>query len=112
VETVGAATLDHSLKCLRPGGRVVVSGATSGHVAQVDLRRLFFLQLELVGSTMGTREELNALMELCARTGVRPVIDSVYGFDQLHDAFARLASGEVFGKVVIDHQVAAGTGRG
>jgi NADPH:quinone reductase-like Zn-dependent oxidoreductase len=112
VETVGAATLDHSLKCLRPGGRVVVSGATSGHVGQLDLRRVFFLQLEIVGSTMGTREELARLMELCVRTGVRPIIDSGYGFDRVRDAFARLASGESFGKVVLDHRVTTGTGRG
>jgi D-arabinose 1-dehydrogenase-like Zn-dependent alcohol dehydrogenase len=112
VETVGAATLDHSLKCLRPGGRVVVSGATSGHVGQLDLRRVFFLQLEIVGSTMGTREELARLMELCVRTGVRPIIDSGYGFGRVRDAFARLASGESFGKVVLDHRVTTGTGRG
>lgn len=103
VETVGAATLDHSLKSAKPGARIVVSGATSGHLAQVDLRRVFFLQQEVVGSTMGTRDEFAALVSLVTERGVRPVIDSVYGFSEARRGFERLASGEAFGKVVLDH---------
>ncbi|HZN19552.1 MAG TPA: zinc-binding dehydrogenase [Micromonosporaceae bacterium] len=103
VETVGAATLDHSLKCAKPGGRIVVSGATSGHLATVDLRRVFFLQQEILGSTMGTRDELAALVDLCVARGIRPVVDRVYGFSEVQEAFARLHGGDVFGKVVLDH---------
>lgn len=103
VETVGAATIEHSLKCAKPGGRIVVSGATSGHLATVDLRRVFFLQQEILGSTMGTRDELAALVALCVERGIRPVVDHVYGFSEVREAFARLAAGEVFGKVVLDH---------
>ncbi|MDQ6874521.1 MAG: zinc-binding dehydrogenase [Actinomycetota bacterium] len=101
IESVGAATLDHSLKCLRPGGRVVVCGATSDHAAEVDLRRLFFLQLSLIGSTMGTLGELEALVALCVQKGLRPVIDSEYGLADARDAFTRLAGGDAFGKVVL-----------
>jgi len=68
----------------------------------VDLRRLFFLQQEILGSTMGTREELAALVDLCAERGIRPVVDSVYGFAQVRDAFEKLYSGDVFGKVVLE----------
>ena len=103
IETVGAPTFDHSLKSAKQGGRIVVSGATGGHQATVDLRRVFFLQLEIVGSTMGTRDELAELVALAAGGGVRPVIDSEYGFSEIRDAFARLESGDVFGKIVIDH---------
>lgn len=103
IETVGRATLDHSIKSARPGGRIVVSGATSGHLAEVDLRRVFFLQLEIVGSTMGTREELSGLMALMVSRGIRPVVDRVYGFSQAREAFSHLEKGEVFGKVVLDH---------
>jgi NADPH:quinone reductase-like Zn-dependent oxidoreductase len=103
IETVGEATFDHSLKCAARGGRIVVSGATSGHLPKVNLRRVFALDLEILGTSMGTREELSALLELCARRGVSPVVDSVYGFSEVREAFARLASGEVFGKVGIDH---------
>ena len=104
VETVGAATLDHSIKSAKPGGRIVVAGATSGHQATVDLRRIFFLQQQLLGTTMGTRAELVALLELVAERQIRPVVDSVHGFGQVRDAFARLASGAAFGKVVLDHR--------
>jgi NADPH:quinone reductase-like Zn-dependent oxidoreductase len=103
IETVGAPTLEHSLKCANQGGRIVVCGSTGGHLARVDLRRVFFLQLEIVGSTMGTRGELAALLALCAERGIRPVIDSVYGFSEVRGAFEHLAAGEVFGKVVLDH---------
>jgi len=101
VETVGEATFEHSLKALRPGGRLVVSGATSGHLPAVDLRRVFFLQLSVLGSTMGSRAELEALLRLLAETGVRPVVDSTYTLAGARDAFARLWAGDVFGKVVI-----------
>lgn len=103
IETVGAATFDHSVKSTKPGGRIVVSGSTSGHLAQVDLRRVFFLQQEIVGSTMGTRDELIALMELVVAQGIKPVVDSVYGFAQAREAFERLSQGDVFGKIVLDH---------
>jgi NADPH:quinone reductase-like Zn-dependent oxidoreductase len=103
IETVGAATFDHSLKCAAPGARIVVSGATAGHAATVNLRRVFAMQLEILGSSMGTPGELAELLALCAQRGVRPVVDSVYGLSEAPAAFARLASGDVFGKVVLDH---------
>jgi NADPH:quinone reductase-like Zn-dependent oxidoreductase len=103
IETVGAATFEHSLKCAKPGGRIVVSGATSGHLATVDLRRVFFLQLEVLGSTMGTRDELAELLALCVAQDLRPTIDSTYPFPEARAAFARLESGDVFGKLVLDH---------
>jgi NADPH:quinone reductase-like Zn-dependent oxidoreductase len=103
IETVGAPTIDHSLKSAVPGGRIVVSGSTGGHQAEIDLRRVFFLQLEILGSTMGSRNELAELADLMAAGTMRPVIDSVYPFDQAAEAFARLESGEAFGKVVLDH---------
>lgn len=102
VETVGAATFDHSLKCAAPGGRIVVSGTTAGHLATVDLRRVFSLQLEILGSSMGTLEDLAALVAL-VDGGVHPVIDSVFGFSEVRKAFEKLRSGNVFGKIVLDH---------
>jgi D-arabinose 1-dehydrogenase-like Zn-dependent alcohol dehydrogenase len=72
-------------------------------VAPVDLRRVFAMQLEILGSTMGTAAELAELIALCVERGIRPVIDSTYGFSAVAEAFARLDSGDVFGKVVVDH---------
>ncbi len=103
IETVGAATFEHSMKCANFGGRIVVSGATAGHLPEVNLRRVFALQLEILGTSMGTSEELGALLALCAREGVKPVIDSEFGFTEIRDAFAKMHKGDVFGKLVIDH---------
>jgi NADPH:quinone reductase-like Zn-dependent oxidoreductase len=101
METVGKATWGHSLKSLRPGGTLVVSGATSGPDPSADLNRVFFLQLRIVGSTMGTREELERLMRFCETSGVRPLIDSVLPLEQAREGFAKMASGDLFGKVVL-----------
>lgn len=102
IETVGAATWSHSIKSLRPGGTLVISGATSGpNPPSTELNRIFFLELKVVGSTMGTKEELEDLLSFCAATGVRPVIDSVLPMDRAREGFEQLAAGEVFGKVVL-----------
>ncbi|MEO3810857.1 zinc-binding dehydrogenase [Sphaerisporangium sp. B11E5] len=100
METVGQATWDHSLKSLRPGGRVVVSGATSGAVPPADLNRVFFLQLSVIGSTMGTREQLARLATFLGQTGVRPVVDRVLPLTEAPEGFAALRDGEFFGKIV------------
>src|SRR5690606_35405 len=100
METVGQATWSHSLKSLRPGGTIVVSGATSGPAPSAELNRVFFLQHRVVGSTMGTRDELAALLRFCAQTGVRPPIDRELPLSRARDGFAAMAGGELFGKVV------------
>jgi NADPH:quinone reductase-like Zn-dependent oxidoreductase len=101
METVGAVTWAHSLRSLRPGGRIVVSGATSGPNPPAELSRVFFQQLSVVGSTMGTRDELARLIRLCETDGVRPLIDSTYDLRDAASAFERLATGDVFGKLVL-----------
>jgi NADPH:quinone reductase-like Zn-dependent oxidoreductase len=102
IETVGVATFDHSLKCAAPGGRIVVSGSTAGNLATVDLRRVFSMHLDILGSSMGTSAELAALLDLLDQ-GVRPVVDQVFPFSDVGRAFERLASGTVFGKIILDH---------
>jgi NADPH:quinone reductase-like Zn-dependent oxidoreductase len=101
METVGQATWDHSLKALRPGGVIVVSGATSGAEPSAQLNRVFFLQLRILGSTMGTVGELRALLDLMERSGVRPVIDREWVLADARDAFAALQDGTVRGKLVL-----------
>ena len=101
LETVGKATWSHSLKSLRPGGTLVVSGATSGPDPSADLNRVFFLQLNVVGSTMGTRSELEHLVRFCRTTGVRPVIERTLAMEDAREGFAAMESGELFGKVVL-----------
>lgn len=100
-ETVGAATWDHSLKALKPGGTLVISGATSGQNPDAGLNRIFFLQLSIVGSTMGTRDELDRLVRLCVERDVRPIIEAELPLERAREAFERLAAGDVFGKLVL-----------
>ena len=102
METVGAATWAHSVRSLRPGGTIVTSGATSGPNPPEDLTRVFFLQLRVVGSTMGNRDELMRLASFCAITGVRPVIDAVLPLRDAEDGFRRMADGDLFGKIVFE----------
>jgi NADPH:quinone reductase-like Zn-dependent oxidoreductase len=101
METVGAATWDHSLKSLRPGGTLVVAGATAGAQPVEDLRRIFFLQLRVVGSTMGTRDELARLAQLCETQRVRPPVDASFELADAAAALERLERGDVFGKLVL-----------
>jgi NADPH:quinone reductase-like Zn-dependent oxidoreductase len=101
LETVGKATWSHSMRALRPGGTLVVSGATTGSDPSADLSRLFFLQLKVIGSTMGTRDELADLLAFCVSTGLRPVIDDVRPLSDAATSFAKLAAGDVFGKLVL-----------
>ncbi|MFZ0324321.1 MAG: zinc-binding dehydrogenase [Actinomycetes bacterium] len=101
MESVGEATWAHSLRALRPGGRVVVCGATSGAAPSADLNRVFFLQLSVIGSTMGTRDELEAVLSMMVDTGLRPQIDSTYALSDARSAIEHLASGAAFGKIVV-----------
>ena len=101
METVGRATWSHSIRALRPGGKIVISGTTSGpNVDDAELTRIFFLQLSVIGSTMGTRQELASLVTLLDASGARPLIDHTLPMDQARDGFAAMAKGDVFGKIV------------
>lgn len=100
METVGQATWAHSLRALKPGGAIVICGATSGSAPPADLSRIFFLQLSVIGSTMGTRDELARLLTFCEQTGVRPLIHQTMPLAQAADGFAAMIAGDLFGKVV------------
>ena len=101
METVGRATWSHSIRSLRPGGAIVISGTTSGpNLDDAELTRIFFLQLKVIGSTMGTTSELASLVNLMDATGVRPLIDRELPMDQARDGFAAMAEGDLFGKIV------------
>jgi NADPH:quinone reductase-like Zn-dependent oxidoreductase len=100
METVGQATWSHSLRALRPGGIIVISGATSGEVPPAELNRVFFLQLSVVGSTMGTRDELERLIRFCVEKQLRPVIHETLPLADARQGFAVMLAGEMFGKIV------------
>jgi NADPH:quinone reductase-like Zn-dependent oxidoreductase len=101
METVGAATWSHSVNSLRPGGTIVISGATSGDApSKAELTKIFFKQLRVIGSTMGTRDELAHLSRLVVQQKIDPVVDTVLPLSDARDGFARMVHGDVFGKVV------------
>jgi len=101
IETVGKATWAHSIRSLRPGGTLVTSGTTSGpDLDDPMLTRIFFLQLRVIGSTMGTRGELASLVSMLDATGTKPLIDRVLPMTRARDGFAAMAQGDLFGKIV------------
>ncbi len=102
METVGRATWQHSVRSLRPGGAIVISGTTSGpKLDDAMLTHIFFLQLRVIGSTMGTRAELASLVSMLDATGTRPLIDRTLPMDQARTGFEAMATGELFGKIVL-----------
>lgn len=101
VETVGEVTWSHSMRALRPGGVIVIAGATTGDMPPADLTRIFYLQQSVLGSTGCTKPELESLLRMMEATGVRPRIDSVHPLADIHTAFARMIDGEVLGKIVV-----------
>lgn len=102
LESVGAATWSHSVKALKPGGRIVICGATSGPNPPAELTRIFFLQLSVVGSTMGTKSELTDLAAFLRDTGLRPAIDRILPLPDVGQGLSAMASGALIGKVVIE----------
>ncbi len=102
IETVGEATWDRSLRALARGGRLVTCGATTGPSVGLDVRRVFWHQYSLLGSTMGNRAEFREVVGLLAAGALRPVVDGVVPVRQARTAFERMASGHQFGKLVLD----------
>jgi NADPH:quinone reductase-like Zn-dependent oxidoreductase len=102
METIGRATWEHSIRSLRPGGKLVTSGNTSGpNLDNAMLPHIFFLQLQVIGSTMGTRGELAALTQMLDATGKRPLIDREIPMTEAREGLAAVASGDVFGKIIL-----------
>lgn len=100
-ETVGEATWSHSMRSLKPGGVIVVSGSTSGPNPGADLQRLFFLQMRVIGSTMGTREELADLLAFVANAGIAPEIGLELPMERAEEGFRAMLDGDTAGKIVL-----------
>ena len=101
IDSVGEKTWPQSLVALGKRGRLVTCGGTSGPMVQVDVRRMFWNQWTLMGSTMGNDAEFAAITDALSQGKLRPPVDSVFALENARDAFARLESGDQFGKVVI-----------
>ncbi|MBM4187988.1 MAG: zinc-binding dehydrogenase [Gemmatimonadetes bacterium] len=102
VDSVGEKTWDKSLRALRPGGRLVTCGATTGPMVQIDIRRLFWFQWSILGSTMSSMGEFHAMMAVANQGKFTPIVDTVVPLEQGRKAFERLEKGDQVGKVVIE----------
>jgi len=108
VENVGEATWEDSLRCLAKGGRVVTCGATTGPRVVTDVRRLFWNQYSILGSTLGNATEYANVVRALGGGALRPFVDRVYPLQKVHAAFERLARGDQLGKVVVEVHGGAG----
>ncbi|MFJ6015316.1 zinc-binding dehydrogenase [Streptomyces sp. NPDC092952] len=113
IDSVGRETWTHTLRSVRHGGTVVVAGATTGDVPPARLHRIYFHQINVVGSFSGTREEYARMVTLMRTTGIRPLVDDVLPAQEARAALKRLADGDVRGNLVLtwpDHGAPAGGG--
>jgi NADPH:quinone reductase-like Zn-dependent oxidoreductase len=101
LEHVGEATWQRSLQAARPGGRIVVCGATSGPNPPAALHRIWWKQLTIYGSTMGTREDFEGAYELVKSGRAKPVVDSVFPLAEARAAHERMEAAAQFGKIVL-----------
>jgi NADPH:quinone reductase-like Zn-dependent oxidoreductase len=101
IEHVGTATWEHSVKSLANGGRLVTCGATTGYDAQLDLRFLFTRQLSIMGSYMGTKDELRTVLKLVGQGRLMPVVDKIFPLKDCAHAHTYLQNANQFGKVVL-----------
>ncbi|MHC4118611.1 MAG: zinc-binding dehydrogenase [Planctomycetota bacterium] len=102
VDTVGAATWPIDFSTARRGGKIVLCGVTSDAEAVTDLRTLYWNQLTIMGSTMGSHEDFHQMVKAVARAKIRPVIDSVAPLENVTDAMGKMESAEQFGKLVLE----------
>jgi NADPH:quinone reductase-like Zn-dependent oxidoreductase len=101
VDSAGGESIGESLKALRKGGRLVIAGATAAPQAEVDVRRVFWNQLEIIGSTMGSDADVADMLRLVAGAGLEPIIDRIFPLDEGAEALRYLAEGDHFGKIVL-----------
>ena len=100
IDGAGGETFNKSLDVLKPGGRLVSYGSTTGAAQSVEIRRIFWKQLNVLGSTMGSPGDFAAMVKLY-EGGLRPVIDKVFPLEQAADAHVRMEAGDQFGKIVL-----------
>jgi len=101
VDAVGAATWPLDFACVRKGGRVVLCGVTTGSKAESDLRTLYWNQLTILGSTMGSAEGFRQMLRAVTVNKLKPVMDKVYGLAKVRDAMERMETGQQFGKIAL-----------
>jgi zinc-binding alcohol dehydrogenase/oxidoreductase len=101
IDSAGGETLNKAIEIIRPGGRIVTYGATTGAVKQLEVRRIFWKQIDLLGSTMGTAREFAAMLKLYEEAGLKPVIDKVFPLSEAPAAHRHMEEAAQFGKILL-----------
>jgi NADPH:quinone reductase-like Zn-dependent oxidoreductase len=101
IDSAGGETFDKAIEIARPGGRVVTYGATTGPARQLEIRRIFWKQLNVLGTTMGTAREFEAVVGLYNTEGLRPIVDQIFPMADAAAAHGRMEHSEQFGKIVL-----------
>jgi NADPH:quinone reductase-like Zn-dependent oxidoreductase len=101
LDSVGKHTFKKSLRLLKPGGRMIIPGSTTGPMSEVDLRQIFWKQLEIKGTTMSNQSEFREVMKLIFKAKLNPVIDRIYPLSEIKEAEEYLQEGKQFGKVLL-----------
>jgi len=101
IDTVGTSTWETDFSAVRRGGKIVLCGVTSGHKAEINLQQLYWNQLTVMGSTMGSDEDLRQMLKAVNAAKLRPVIDSVRPLDDVREAMNKMEEGRQFGKIVL-----------
>ncbi|MFF2017835.1 zinc-binding dehydrogenase [Paenibacillus sp. NPDC058177] len=101
LDSIGPATFPHYFDIIRPNGRIVTFGASSGDRIEIPVRSIFFPQISIIGTSMGSSEEFADMLEFMERHGLRPIIDRVYPIQETVEAFHRMQQGEQFGNIGI-----------
>lgn len=102
IDSVGRATFNKSLQLLKQGGRIVVFGSSTEDTVELNLREFFYGQYQLIGTTMGSREELRDMLAFIKKHDIHPVVDKAFNLDEAEDALTYLNQGSQFGKVALD----------
>ena len=101
IDSIGGDIFNKALELVRPGGRIITYGATTGPASQFEIRRVFWKQLNVLGSTMGNAKEFQAVLDLYGRHHLRPVIDQIYSLSDAAAAHRRMEAAEQLGKIVL-----------
>jgi len=101
IDSVGKTTFKNSIRLLKPGGRLVIPGATTGPISEIDLRQIFWKQLKIIGSTMSNQKEFQEVMNLIFLGKLRPIIDKIFSLDNIREAEQYLNDHKQFGKVLL-----------
>jgi zinc-binding alcohol dehydrogenase/oxidoreductase len=102
IDSAGGDQFSKLIELAMPGGRIVNFGRTAGNITEIATRQLYWKQLSIHGTTMGTRDEFLSMLDFVESRNIKPVMDKTYSLSQIHDALQRMEQGDQFGKITLE----------